>query len=63
MDYIHEKFVTAKGNLRELLRETRAISHKSFEQISEGEDSSHYKDIEASLEVIIISGLVNIIYC
>ena len=44
--------MNAKGNLRELLRETRVITHKSFSLISMEEETAHYKDIEASLEVI-----------
>ena len=54
--------MTAKANLRELLRETRNITHKSFETMNISEDpmeSAHYLDICASLEVCYFHPITN----
>jgi len=47
-NYIHEKFVQAKADFRELLKETKLITYKS-KQLS-GENDQHLKDILAVLE-------------
>lgn len=47
-DYIHEKFVQAKADFRELLKETKIITYKSKKMIDESEQ--HMKDIEVILQ-------------
>ena len=50
-DYLHEKFVQAKADFRELLKETKLITYRSHAMIEVTEQ--HFKDIEKILEVII----------
>lgn len=47
-DYMHEKYVQAKADFRELLKETKLITYKSKKLIEESD--SHLKDIEKILE-------------
>ena len=50
-DYLHEKFVQAKADFRELLKETKLITYRSHAMIEVTEQ--HFKDIEKILEVLI----------
>ncbi|BFY97387.1 hypothetical protein BsWGS_00433 [Bradybaena similaris] len=47
-EYMHEKFVNAKSDFRELLRETKVITYKTKKIIEENE--GHLDDIEKMLE-------------
>jgi len=47
-DYIHDKFVQAKADFRELLKETKLITYKSRKLIEESDQ--HMKDIETILK-------------
>ncbi|KAL3865336.1 hypothetical protein ACJMK2_006934 [Sinanodonta woodiana] len=47
-DYLREKYVQAKADFRELLKETKLITYKSKRLIEENE--SHYADIEKILQ-------------
>lgn len=47
-DYIHEKFVQAKGDFKELLKETKFITYKSKKLMEESD--SYYADIEKTLQ-------------
>ncbi|CAG5125745.1 unnamed protein product [Candidula unifasciata] len=47
-DYMHEKFVNAKADFRELLRETKVITYKTKKIVEENE--GHLDDIEKMLE-------------
>jgi transcription elongation regulator 1 len=48
-DYISDKQSAAKNDFRELLRETKIITYKSKQMISE--NAQHLMDIQAVLEV------------
>ena len=48
-DYIHEKFVQAKADFRELLKETKLITYRSQALMTESEQ--HLKDVEKILQV------------
>lgn len=47
-DYIKDKLVAAKGNFKELLQETKLITHKSLSQLRENEN--HMLEIEEILK-------------
>uniref|UniRef100_A0A0B7AFR5 FF domain-containing protein n=1 Tax=Arion vulgaris TaxID=1028688 RepID=A0A0B7AFR5_9EUPU len=47
-DFMHEKFVNAKSDFRELLRETKVITYKTKKIVDENE--GHLDDIEKMLE-------------
>uniref|UniRef100_A0A0B7AI62 FF domain-containing protein n=1 Tax=Arion vulgaris TaxID=1028688 RepID=A0A0B7AI62_9EUPU len=47
-EYMHEKFVNAKADFRELLRETKVITYKTKKVVEENE--GHLDDIEKVLE-------------
>ncbi|XP_025093213.1 transcription elongation regulator 1-like isoform X2 [Pomacea canaliculata] len=47
-EYMHEKFVNAKTEFRELLKETKTITHKTKKAIEENEN--HLADIEKILQ-------------
>lgn len=48
-DYIKDKLITAKGEFRELLQETKLITHKSLTTLKENEDQ-HLTEIEEILK-------------
>lgn len=52
-EYIREKYVQAKGDFRELLKQTKLIDHSTRKKLAENPD--YRKDIAKLLEVIRIS--------
>ncbi|KAL5022911.1 hypothetical protein ScPMuIL_002066 [Solemya velum] len=47
-DFLHEKYVQAKADFRELLKETKLITYRSKKMLEESD--AHYKDIEKILQ-------------
>lgn len=47
-DYVHDKFVQAKADFRELLKETKLVTYKSKKLVDESDQ--HMKDVETILK-------------